>query len=181
MSKLHIVKVALIVRAKLPHYAFQQHVPGNIDGLGEQIAVQVSEYVKQQQLGYYPALEYFQNQAGVDDYLLDAVEQTSVLAVSMCKQEVKKILQPIFSTVQVGTCQSLAYTMPTIRPNQPHALKRLAEHFVPDRVKFELEVSLIQRHEPVEGIEKSAKQMVLRWLKDAFDELEVSSTRVIND
>jgi hypothetical protein len=181
MTGLHIVKSALTVRAKLPRYALQQHLPAPIENLGEQIAQQVMDYVKQNDLGYFPALEYFQERGGVEAYLLDAAEQISLLAVSMTKQEVERILQPVFSSVKVGTVQSLAYTMPTVRPNQPHVLKRLAEHYIPDSVKFEVTVSLIQRREPAPDIERAAKQMAWRWLKDAFEEMDITSARRVKN
>jgi hypothetical protein len=178
---LHIVKIALTVRAKLPEYALQQHLPAPIATLGEQLARQAADYVKEQELGYFPALEYFQQQGGVDAYLLDAAEQISLLAVTMTKQEVIRILTPVFSSVSMGTIQSLAYTMPAVRPNQPHAMKRLAEHYIPDWVKFEMTVSLIQRREPPPDIDRAAKQMAWRWLKEAFDDMDITSARVIKD
>ncbi|WP_455203380.1 hypothetical protein [Kaarinaea lacus] len=180
MPKLHIAKVALIVRAKLPREVLQQHLPAPIESLGDQLANQANQYATEHQLGYFPALEFFQGQGGVDEFLLDAAEQISTFSLVVTRQEVMRVLQPIFSSVRITDLQSLAYTMPTVRPNQPHALKRLAEHYVADKVKFEVIVTLIQRQEPPPGIEKSAKQMAARWLSEVFEELEVTSARLLD-
>ena len=179
MAGLHIAKIALTVKAKLPRQALQQHFPAPVESLGEQLAQQAMDYVDRQSLGYFPALEYFQEQGGIETYLLDAAGQMSLLAVTMTKQEVTRILQPLFSSVRVGTVQSLAYTMPVVRPSQPNAHQLLAEHYLPDTVKFEAFVSLIQKKPPEPGIESAAKQIALRWLDEIFPEIAVTSARLL--
>jgi hypothetical protein len=181
VTSLHIAKIALTIKAKLPLQALQQHFPAPVETLGEQLAQQVMDYVREQSLGYFPALEYFQEQGGIEDYLLDATAQMSLLTVTMTKQEVSRVLQPVFSSVQVGTVQSLAYTMPSIRPSHPQAGKLLAEHYLPDKVKFETVVTLLQKTKPEPGIEKAARQIALRWLDEIFPEIEVTSARLLQE
>jgi hypothetical protein len=181
VASLHIAKIALTIKAKLPLEALQQHFPAPVETLGDQLAQQVTDYVREHSLGYFPALEYFQEHGGIDDYLLDATAQMSLLTVTMTKQEVSRVLQPLFSSVQVGTVQSLAYTMPSIRPSQPQAGKLLAEHYLPDKVKFEIVVTLLQKTKPEPGIEKAARQIALRWLDEIFPEIEVTSARLLQD
>ena len=181
MPSLHIAKIELTVKATLPREALQQHFPAPIETLGEQVAQQVIDYAIQFQLGYFPALEYFQEHGGIDAYLLDAVGQISLLAVTMTKQEVARVLQPLFSSVRVGDVQSLAYTMPQVRPSQPNAKKMLAEHYLPDKVKFEVFVTLLQKKPPEPGIETAARQIALRWLDEVFPSTDVTSARLINE
>ena len=181
MASIHIAKIALIIKAKLPLEALQQHFPTPVITLGEQLAQQAIAYVKRESLGYYPALEYFQEHGGIDAYLLDAAGQMSLLTVTMTKQEVSRVLQPLFSSVSIGTVQSLAYTMPTVRPSQPHAEQLLAAHYLPDKVKFEATVSLLQKKLPQPGIENAAKQIALRWLDEVFAEVEVTSARLLGE
>jgi len=181
VPSLHIAKIELTVKAKLPREALQQHFPAPLETLGEQLAQQVVDYAEQHQLGYFPALEYFQENGGIDGYLLDAAGQISLLAVTMTKQEVARVLQPVFSSVRVGIVQSLAYTMPPMRPAQANAKKLLAEHYLPDTVKFEVFVTLMQKRPPEAGIENAARQIALRWLDEVFPEIEVTSARLIND
>jgi hypothetical protein len=181
MAGIYFAKIALTIKAKLPREALQQHFPAPVGTLGEQLARQVIDYVNQESLGYFPALEYFQEQGGIDAYLLDATGQMSLLTVTMTKQEVSRVLQPLFSSVHIGTVQSLAYTMPAVRPSQPQVEQLLAAHYLPDEVKFEAIVTLLQKKPPEPGIENAAKQIALRWLDDIFPEIEVTSARLLGE
>jgi len=181
MGSLHVARIALTIKARLPLEALQQHFPAPVQSLGEQLAQQAVEYVRQHSLGYFPALEYFQEHGGIDAYLLDAAAQMSLLTVTMTKQEVGRVLQPLFSSVSVGTVQSLASTMPTVRPSQPNALQQLADHYLPNKVKFEVLVSFLQKTAPEPGVEKAARQIALRWLDEIFPELEVTSARLVGE
>jgi hypothetical protein len=181
MPSLHIARIELTIKAKLPREALQQHFPAPLETLGEQLAQQVMDYAERQQLGYFPALEYFQEHGGIDEYLLDAAGQISLLAATMTKQEVGKVLQPLFSSVRIGTVQSQAYTMPPVRPSQARAKTLLAEHYLPDRVKFEVFVTLLQKNPPQGGIENAARQIALRWLDGIFPQVDVTSARLVNE
>lgn len=181
MTNLHVARIALTIKAKLPHEALQQHFPAPVETLGEQLAQQVMDYVAEQSLGYFPALEYFQENGGIDAYLLEATGQMSLLSVTMANQEASRILQPLFSSVRIGTVQSLAYTMPAVRPSQPQARQLLAEHYLPDKVKFEAFVTFLQKTAPEQGIENAARQIALRWLDDIFQEVEVTSARLVHE
>ncbi len=176
---LHVVRIGLTVRGQLPHYALEQYLPAPLASLGQQLAAQVDDYIKQNEMGYYPALDYFRQQSGVDSYLLDAVDQVAQIAMTLTKDEVNKILTPVFSTVRIESVLSLAYALPSVRPGQKDAQQQLALHYLPDVVKFECFVTMLQRHEPQLGIENSAKKITWRWLKDAFEDMEITAARLI--
>jgi hypothetical protein len=178
-SSIHIARIAVTLKLKLPAPALQQYLPVPLETLGGKIARQVDAFVKQRDLGYYPALDFFQLQGGVDEYLLSAVQEVANLAQGFAATEIESSLQPIFSSVSIGTAHCLAYAMPTVRPGQTGAVEELARHYTPVLLKFEIMVTLIQRHEPPEGIEKSAKHMVYRWLSEVFEEVEITSARLI--
>ncbi len=93
---MHVTRVGLTVRGQLPRYALEQHLPAPLDSLGQQLAKQIDDYVKQNNLGYYPALDFFKQQDGVDNYLLDAVDQVAQIAVAMTKDEVIRRSQKIW-------------------------------------------------------------------------------------
>ena len=177
---LHFTRVGLTVRGQLPRDALEQYLPAPLDSLGLQLANQIDDYVKKNKLGYYPALDFFKQQDGVDNYLLDAVDQVAQIAVTMTKDEVTRILTPVFSSVRVESVGSMAYSLPTVRPGQKDAIQQLALHYIPDVVKFELFVTMLQRHESEPGIENGAKKIAWRWLKDAFEDMEVTAARLIS-
>jgi len=74
---------------------------------------------------------------------------------------------------------TLAYAMPPVRMSQRNARSLLARHFLPNTLKFELLLSLIQRQPPVEAIADRMNNMVFRWLDEGFDAIEINSVRYI--
>jgi hypothetical protein len=184
VSPLHVARVALTARGTIPDYAFAQTFSSSLQVLGEQLAQQVHDYVQRERLGYYPPLEYFLNEEnqqpqGVEPYLLDAVQEVAQWAVEMGRREILSLLQPVFSSVVIDNIQATAFTMPTTRFGQTGALKQLAQHYTPNSIKFDLTLSLLQKHEAQAGLEKAASHMVLRWLNEPFQQIEVTSVRLL--
>ena len=176
---LHVVRVGLTVRGRLPHSALEQYLPAPLASLGQQLAKQIDDYANQNTLGYYPALDYFRQQNAVDSYLLDAVDQVAQIAVTITKDEVTRILAPVFSSVRIESVLSLAYALPSVRPGKKNAEQQLALHYIPDVVKFELFVTMLHRHEPEPGMEVGAKKIAWRWLEEAFEDMEITTARLI--
>lgn len=192
MSPLHVARIAISARATIPDYAFAQTFSSSLQGLAEQLAQQVHAYVQATGLGYYPPLEYFFNQSeeeqansgehgqpGVEPYLLDAVREVAQWADNMGRHEILSALQPVFSSVVIDNLQSIAFTMPGVRFGQQDALGLLVKHFTPNSIKFDMTVTLLQKHQPASGLEKAASHMVLRWLGDPFQHVEVTSARLL--
>ena len=179
MNSLYVARIGLTVRAKLPRQIFEQYLPAPIEVMSQNLAEKIDQYVQQHKLGYYPALDYFKQGDDIPAYLLDAADQISTVAMSVAQQQVLNLLQPVFSSVRVESMLSLAYALPPVRPGQSNGLQRLTEHLTPDTVKFELYVTLLQKHKAESGIETSAKKIVWRWLGDLFEELEITTARLL--
>ena len=208
MSSLHVARIAITARGTIPDYAFAQTFSSSLQALGSQLAQQVHEYVQQEGLGYYPPLDFFyeqnvreqkvyeqkdlkqevteqnvrqhnQAQRYVEPYLLDAVKEVAQWAVEMGRREILSLLQPVFSSVVIDNIQAIAFTMPTVRFGQTGALPQLAKHFTPNSIKFDLTLSMLQKHEVEAGLEKAASHMVLRWLSEPFLAIEVTSARLL--
>ncbi|HEC25806.1 MAG TPA: hypothetical protein ENI67_00125 [Gammaproteobacteria bacterium] len=149
--------------------------------VGMEMAKQVASYEKENHLGYYPAMEYFQEDArGIDADLLDAADNIAWLATKLVWEEVRKHLRPIFNSLRFDAMQNLLYTMPRVRPGKPSAQKKLAEHFTPNKVRLEMTAQIVNR----DGVEKDLKRytshLVHRWLKEHFESIEVTSCRQQN-
>jgi hypothetical protein len=172
---LHFNRVHLTLRVTIDDEVLGQHSVASPEIVGGELASQVMEYSREHDLGYYPALDYFRTQGGIDSELLEAAESIGWLACNLAREEVTRKTRPVFSSVSFLAVQSLAFTMPTVRPGQPNALTLLAEHYSPNGVKLEMEVSLIQKRPADEGIERFSRQVVSRWLKPSFKTLEVSA------
>jgi len=180
---LYVTRIGLTVKGRLPRYALEKYIPASLDTLGQQLAQQVDDYTRQNQLGYYPALDFFKlqqkQQGSVDSYLLDAADDVAQIAMTITKQEATRILAPVFSSVRIESVLSLAYALPSVRPGQKNALERLALHYIPDVVKFECFITMLQRHEAKPGIEIGAKKIAWQWLREAFEEMEITTARLI--
>ncbi|WP_455221429.1 hypothetical protein [Kaarinaea lacus] len=179
MSSLHVAKVKLSVKVVIPILMLQKHLPAPIDKLGEQLASEVHKQVTESGLGYYPALDYFRDQVSFPVYLLDAVDEVASLAADIATQKISDVLVPIFSNVKMANIQCLAFALPGVRPSMPSARNSLAKHYTPNQLKFELVVSVLQKHPPQEGFEKYADNTVYRWLSEVFETVNISWARLL--
>lgn len=179
MSQLHVTRIALSLRATIPARLFEQYFPSSIETLGTQLASQVRDCVHKLNLGYFPALDFIKQQACVEPYLFDALEQVSEFALQISENEIYTLLRPIFSNVAIESLQLVCNTMPVVRPGQNHALALLSAHFTPNVIKCELNVAMLQKHAPTSGLESAAKKAVMRWLSEVFTEIEISSARLV--
>lgn len=179
MAGLRFAKVALAVRAQVPGEALERYLPFPPRFVGEELAGQANSYVLEQGTGYFPALDYLRDQGIVDKDLYDAAEQAGWMATQLVREEVQVRLRPVVASLTFQSILCTAFTMPTVRPRELNALQRLADHYTPDRVKVELLVSLLQRGDPREGLERLASELVFRWLSSAFASVEVTGARSV--
>ena len=180
MSTLQVIKVELGVKLAVPISTLQKNLPAPIDKLGNQVANEVDKRVARQGLGYYPAIEYFIEQDSFPTYLLDAMQEVSALTIDIVSNTINDLLVPIFSNVQISNMQCLAFSLPSVRPGKPHALRDLAKHFTPNAVKFELVVSVLQKEKSAEGFEGYADNTVYRWLSEVFEDVQIFSARLLS-
>ena len=180
-SHIHVVAVSLNVQLTIPDALFKQFVPASVQGLGMRVAEQVFEYCKKNNLNYFPALDFIVQQHAIDAYLLDAVEETSNIALEICMREVKNLLTPVYSNVTVETAQCLAYAMPSCRPGDSDALNRLAAHYAPRVIKLQLHLSSLHRQLPQKGMERYVSDTVFRWLEEVFIDPAITAVRILPD
>lgn len=170
------VALSMVITVKLDdldsHSAAASHV------VGKELARQIGDYEKQKKLGYYPALEYFQEaDAGIDPDLLDAADSLAWLATRLVREEVRKRLRPIFASLRIDAMQNLVYTMPKVRPGRKSALMQLAEHFTPNKVRVELTARIMNRDGQEKDLKRYVSHLVHRWLNEHFESIEVTSCR----
>ncbi|MBI3561491.1 MAG: hypothetical protein HY080_07230 [Gammaproteobacteria bacterium] len=176
---LQLSKVALGLRLQVPMEAIERHVAASPRVVGESIAQQVQHYATTQHLGYYPAIDFFLTQAGVDKELIDALENISWIVTGMVRNEIRIRMRPVFSTIQYEALSTLAFTMPTVRPGQNDALVLLSQHFTADVVKVNLNATLIQHFQDENFAEKMTSSLAYRWLQPHFTQMEVTSVKYV--
>ena len=177
---LHLTRISLSLVAQLPEHIFERHLAASPYIVGEELTAQVTRYVRENQLGYYPALDFFQAQGGLEEELLEAAEGISWFSANIVREEIQRKLRPVFSSITFKAQQCVAFTMPTIRPNNINAYNELLTHYTPDTIKANIEVTSLQKQDKGELMSRWATNTCYRWLKDSFDLFEVTSTQVVD-
>lgn len=179
---LHLNRVALTLVLRLPEHIFVRHLPASPRVVGDALAERVQAYSQTHALGYFPALDFFrQPDIEFDSDLLDAADHMAWFVCQTARDEVQRKLRPVFSNLNFVSVQSQAFTMPTVRPAHINARQALAQHYTPDTVKLILVASSFQKSEQPQTLGKWASHMAYRWLKDSFEQVEVTSAQAVAD
>ncbi len=157
----------------------QRHSPVSPMVIGKKLSDDIQRYVREQKLGYYPALDFFKENEAIDASLLDAVSNLSWLAGQLVRNEIRIKLRPVFSSVKVEAIRSTAYAMPKIRPRDNNLGIKLAAHYAPDTVKVDLRLGVMQKHEAVGDMSQYASHLVMRWLTPSLRSLVIDSSRLV--
>ena len=174
-------KVLVIIDVQLKADELQQYLPCSADIIGQTLAQIAIEYEQENKTAYYPAIEFFKTRDDVDPELIASAEQVAWLVSKLARQTIQEKLRPIFSSVQFQSIQTLAFSMPKVRPNKADAAVQLAEHYTPDSVKIELVLTMMRRDSEAEDdrAEPYARKMMFRWLTSAFETIEVKNSKAM--
>ncbi len=172
-------KVLITINVWLKPDVLQQYLPCSANIIGRTLAQMAEEYEKENQTGYYPAIDFFKTLDTVDPDLITSAEQVAWLVSKLAREIIQSKLRPIFSSVHFQSIQTLAFLMPKVRPNKADAHELLAEHYTPDRVKIELVLTMMRRDSDAEDgqAEPYARKMMFRWLEAEFETMEVTSSK----
>ena len=176
---LNFTSIALSLVVIVPDESLEQHLAASPHVVTDELVTQILNYEQQQQLGYFPALDFYIQNDAFDSDLFDAIQNISWVVTSMVHNEVKIKLRPAFSNIKFETIQPLAYTMPTVRPTDPTKKEKLAEHFSLSTVKLNLIASLIQKVVDKQAAQSFAGNLAYRWLKDSFADVKITSSAVV--
>jgi hypothetical protein len=174
-----IVRVSLGLRLQVPDEVLNAHSAASAVVVGRELARQADEYVRAQALGYYPPLDYLRDREAVDRELVEAARAVAWLAGELAQETVRRRLRAVFSQVVLESQQSVAFTMPGVRPTDAAPREALARHFTPDTVKLTLTVSALHRRPDPGGAEQFARRMAWRWLKEHFASMDVTSAQAV--
>jgi len=178
---LNFTSVALSLQLRIPENALERHIAASPQVVAENLAEQVMTYEREHTLGYYPAINFFQEHGGVEPELIDALENISWVLTSIVRNEIRLRLRPVFSQLKIESLKTNAFAMPTVRPGQVNAKANLVNHFSATSVKVNLIATLLQKIVDTRAAGKMAESMCYRWLKDHFAAIEVTSVHVLSD
>ena len=174
-------RVLVIIDVQLKADSLQQYLPCSADIIGKTLASIADEYTTENRTGYYPAIEFFKTLDTVDPDLITSAEQVSWLVSKLARETIQLKLRPIFSSVQFQSIQTLAFSLPKVRPNNVDALELLAKHYTPDKVKIELVLTMMRRDSEAEDnrAEPYARKMMFRWLESEFEFVNITSSKAL--
>jgi len=174
-------KTLVIIDVQLKAETLQQYLPCSADVIGKTLAAIASEYEKENKTGYYPAIDFFKTLDTVDPDLITSAEQVSWLVSKLARETIQLKLRPIFSSVQFQSIQTLAFSLPKVRPNKPDAIEQLAKHYTPDTVKVELLLTMMRRDSEAEDgrAEPYARKMMYRWLGSEFESVVIAGSKIL--
>ena len=179
MTQLHVSKIHISLLVTVPYEVLERHLPSSADVVGETLTDRVIELVKEQNLGYFPPLDYFQKQNAIDTDLMDAAETIGWFAAKMVREEIQRKMRAFFSTISFQSVQCTAFSMPGVRPSQPNAYHALLMHYTPNTVKLDLVATVLKKQERPDGLANWAKQLFRRNMEGVFDGFEVTQAVVI--
>ena len=174
---LGIVPVALTIQVVMAPARLEALLSTAQRELGRTLAGRVDMIVRAEKLGYYPALDYFEDHPDMEPGLIETAKTLAALIRKRVKREVQTHLWPIFSSVHIERATTLAFTLPRMTPAQPDALARLAEHYFPNAVRLELVLSTLDKQHRLDEVETFSSNKAIRNLRDAFDFVSVTATR----
>ena len=174
-------KVLIIIDVQLKAETLQQYLPCSANIIGKTLADIADEYQRNNKTGYYPAIDFFKTLDTVDPDLITSAEQVSWLVSKLARETVQSKLRPVFSSVTFQSIQTLAFSLPKVRPNKADAVEQLSKHYTPDTVKMELVLTMMRRDSEVDDdrAEPYARKMMFRWLESAFEIVTITSSRAL--
>ena len=174
-------KILVSINVQLKAADLQQYLPCSADIIGKTLAQIAEQYEQENKTGYFPAIDFFKTQDNVDPDLITSAEQVSWLVSKLARETIQTKLRPIFSSVQFQSIQTVAFSMPKVRPNKADAIEQLAKHYTPDTVKIELLLTMIRRESEAQDdrAEPYARKMMFRWLESAFESIEVTNSKAM--
>lgn len=177
---LNFTSVAISLQVRIPETSLERHLAASPRVVAENLAEQVMAYERENMLGYYPAINFFQAHGGIEPELIDALENISWVLTSMVRNEIRLRLRPVFSQVKIESLKTIAFTMPTVRPGQNNTKAKLIEHFSATSVKVNLIATLLQKVVDTRAAAKMAESMCYRWLKEHVAAIDVTSVHVLD-
>lgn len=174
-------KVLVFIDVQLKAKDLQRYLPCSANIIGETLAVIADEYEKENKTGYYPAIDFFKTVDSVDPDLITSAEQVAWLVAKLARETIQSKLRPIFSSVKFQSIQTLAFSLPKVRPNKNKTLAQLARHYTPDSVKVELVLTMMRRDSEADDdrAEPYARKMMFRWLQAEFEAIEVTHSKAL--
>ncbi len=172
-------RIAFSVDLKILHNIIEQHIAASPYVVGVELARQIDRHVREQRLGYYPALDYFQGKDIVDSDLYNTAESIAWLLENLARQSLRENLRPLLAELEFESTHVHIYILPHVRPSQDNAIHRLTSHFTPDHLRVAISGVLKFGASDEETLLKEAHRRIEEQLDEDFSRHEISGMKLI--
>jgi hypothetical protein len=182
MNKEYTFPVNLTLKVKLASQLIEDHSAASPYIVGAEVARHISSYVQKNNIGYYPAVNYFHDLDIIEPELFAALKSISWLVTTMSMDIIHTGLRSYLRNINFDSNQMIATTLPPIRPGSENAIHMLALHYTPDQLRINLHGDLKQSEENKSAhILEETKEKIQQWLNDKFVHAEVCDIWYLDD
>lgn len=174
-------RVAATLDFKVLQQDLEKQLPASPFVVGEEIAELAIIYEEDNNLGYYPAVDFLKQQNAIDADLAKAIDNIVWLVSNLIREEMTRRLRPVFSTVEFEKIQLHALKMPVVRPHKKNARHDLVAHYTLDHAHVSLIATSIKHYDDPTTAERMTKNIIHRWLNDYVEGLEITSVNYIEN
>jgi len=178
MPSITVAKVALSLTLKMAEVLLQRHLVSSPRVMAKELAREIDAYVRNNNLGYYPAFDYFKDKEGIDQELITVIEETGWTICKLAREHLVSDLKPAFSNIQIQSIKPVAFSLPSVRLSTPDHMEHLVHHLTVSNIKVGMVASSIEKLTQTDDIEKIAERKIWRWLQEDFESIKVVSASI---
>lgn len=160
-------EASLTLLAVIDDRLLERHSPASPLAVGIELANEVQQQVAKQELGYFPALDFFRQQESIDEDLLSVFDSLTWLGEQLIRSELRTRMRSVFAQHDIGHIRHHAHALPPVKPSAINASNDLAAHYTPNRFKVPIHGILTPRMQDAD-----VEAAVLFALRDSFQRLE---------
>ena len=166
---------------KIQHQVIEEHVAASPYVVGVELAEQINQYVHENKLGYYPALDYFRDNKFIDPDLIGTAESIAWLIENLSLESLRTWLRSEFSELSCDSIKAQLFLLPNIRPSHNNVLYSLQHHFTPDHIKATLSGRLITKTNNESELLNECKKSLKSALKGKFAYMDIISIHLFDN
>ncbi|MDH5633274.1 MAG: hypothetical protein OEZ10_09835 [Gammaproteobacteria bacterium] len=177
MAGIQILRTHLTLTVTVPLEQLRREMGEPVLAIGPTLAGEVDQYVREHKLGYYPALDYFIQKQALDMDLVAAAEHVAAMVAETARRKIQTRLREPFSNIKFANIQSVAMTLPRVRPGDANALNSLTQHYSPNRIRIGVIASSIEKAGiNTEDYNKLAAHKMRNWLEPEFESVDITES-----
>ncbi len=143
-----------------------------VANMGQLLADQVLANEEQEKLGYFPALSYYQENETARIATLDSALHIYFMVRETTGGTVRANLRTLLRNIEIDQIQTVAESLPRVRPGDVDARHLLAHHYTPSSIRLHLKA---EPRETVDGYPspESIAGQVQYLLGQRFAQIEI--------